>query len=139
MNYHPVLGRKPPAVLAGLESSIQIAGLRFVRRAIGESLRWGRAEKLEAGGNDLGTLAFAVAFLRLVLPSAQSTFDENLTSFLEMLGADFAEAGKGYNRMPFHSFLFRSLFVSARFIGRDREVHDGLPGRQKYVSGSLPR
>jgi len=54
---------------------------------------------------------------------------KHLPPLLEMFGADFAEAGKGHNRVPFNPFLLVAVLVGEGYVGSDFTTPTPLPLR----------
>jgi len=76
-------------------------------------------EELDRRRDDLAAVAPTAVVFGFELPSAETTFDENLASLFKMLGADFAQAGKSDYRMPFDAFLRVAIFVIEGLVGSD--------------------
>jgi hypothetical protein len=69
-------------------------------------------------GHDLCSVAFAASVLCRVLARGQSTFDINLTTFVEQPPAVISEFSEGNDPMPLDTICWRAVSVSESFFGR---------------------
>jgi hypothetical protein len=116
------------------ERSIRVGYRRFIDGVCNDSIGWGRSQQLHARGDDFSALAFAITVSGFVLAGSQAALDKNLTALLQVLSANFAQACKSNDIVPFDPFLLVAVLVGEGFISCNREADNPLRLAKRYLA-----